>query len=83
MGIHVNAGDIAPGLPEVNRKRIICSLLGMALQYTRQCWDLVALQYDPGKEMVTAYFTHGKKIVNVAGDSEIAMIKDVVKALGG
>lgn len=59
-------------------KQQILDLLLPALQATRNLYDLISLDYDDKKEMVIASFTGGKKLVNVAGDSGIAMIRDVI-----
>jgi len=46
----------------------------------RSLFDLKNLQYDPDKEIVTAYFDNGwTKVVNVSADSGIAMIKDIIR----
>ena len=50
-----------------------------ALQETRNLHDLVELEYRADRELVYAKFTSGNyKIVDVAMDSGIAMICDVV-----
>lgn len=67
-------------LPPDEDKQIICDLLLPALQATRSLFDLKKLQYDPDKEIVTAYFDNDwTKVVNVSADSGIAMIKDIIK----
>lgn len=62
-------------------KQKILDLLVPALQATRDQADLTALEYDAGHELVTARYTGGTKTVNVAMDSGIAMIRDVLKAM--
>lgn len=57
----------------------ICKYLTRALQETRDAWDLEALQYDEKTEIVTAKFTGGKKKINVAMDSGVAMMRDILK----
>ena len=52
-----------------------------ALQLTRQCRDLIDLDYDVQTQTVTAHFDGGHKRINVAMDSGIAMIKDVVQGV--
>ena len=59
-------------------KQWLCLKLLEVLQCTRALYDIEGLYYDPEKETVTAQFPGGKKIVNVAGDSGIAMICDVL-----
>lgn len=63
-------------------KKEICRLLCRTLQATRNCRDLVAIEYDPDREQVTVFFWEGKKVINVAMDSGTAMIRDIMKHLG-
>ena len=66
-------------LPENEDKQRICDLLLPALQATRSMYDLKDLRFDPEKEIVTAFFDNDwTKAVNVAADSGVAMIKDIV-----
>ena len=66
-------------LPENEDKQRICDLLLPALQATRSMYDLKDLRFDPEKEIVTAVFDNDwTKVVNVAADSGVAMIKDIV-----
>lgn len=62
------------------KKQIVLDHLLKAIQQTRAGEDVVALRYDPGDETVHVDFTSGEngRIINVAMDSEWAMIKDVV-----
>ena len=60
-------------------KQLICDLLLQALQRTSALYDLLALEYDPSSETVTATFPAGRKIVNVNMDSGVAMIRDIMK----
>lgn len=54
------------------------------LKLTRQLYDLIDLDYIEGKELVVAHFEGGgKKEINVAMDSGIAMIRDIIRAIGG
>ena len=65
-------------------KKNICRLLLAALQQTRQCHDLVDLQYidQGGNEYVNAVFSCGSGIrINVTADSGIAMIRDIAKSM--
>lgn len=64
-----------------NKQDILNKLLP-ALQATRQFYDLVDLAYLPDEELVRATFANGsKKYANVALDSGIAMIKDVIRQI--
>lgn len=67
-------------------KRLICDLLLVALQKTRDLWDLEALNYerfDSDTEFVTAVFENGgKRKINVSMDSGVAMIRDIMKNIG-
>jgi len=63
-------------------KQQILNLLLPALQATRNLSDLVNLKLDPTKEMVIATFESGSsKVANVAADSGISMIRDVIKKI--
>lgn len=54
------------------------------LKLTRQLYDLIDLDYIKEKEIVVAHFEGGgKKEINVAMDSGIAMIKDIIRGIGG
>lgn len=60
-------------------KQRICDLLLPALQATSNLFDLVALTYDAGTELVTATFASGgTKIANVSADSGTSMIRDII-----
>ena len=65
-------------------KQHICDLLLPALQATRQLHDLKALEYFPERDgFVVAYFRNGSnRMVNVAMDSGIAMIRDICREIG-
>lgn len=61
-------------------KQKICDLLAPALRETRNLNDLDYLEYNRERELVYAYFKNRYcKIVNVACDSGIAMIQDIIK----
>ena len=65
-------------------KRSICDRLLETLKLTRQLYDLIDLDYIEEKEIVVAHFEGGgKKEINVAMDSGIAMIRDIIRAIGG
>lgn len=64
-------------------KQNILNLMLPALRETRMLNDLSTLEYDEEMEVVTATFSSGfKKHVNVACDSGISMIRDVLKQIG-
>ena len=64
-------------------KNKICQLLLKTLQATDNLWNLEGLNYYPEKEIVIAVFENGaKKIINIAWDSGIAMIMDIIMNLG-
>ena len=67
-------------------KQKICNMFLQALRETRNYSDLEDLQYeydkDKGIEVVNALFSNGCiKTVNVACDSGIAMMQDIIYAL--
>ena len=63
-------------------KQKICDLLLITLNETRHFDDLVSLVYYPENDVVIATFDNGyTKDVNVAMDSGIAMIIDIIKQL--
>lgn len=64
----------------IPRKQIVLNHLLVAIQQTRAGEDVVALRYNTEDETVRVDFTSGQngRIINVAMDSEWAMIKDVV-----
>lgn len=64
-----------------NKQRIL-DLLLPALQETRNLHDLVELEYRADRELVYAKFASGyQKIANVALDSDVAMIADVIRQI--
>lgn len=63
-------------------KQAICDALLLALQNTRHLSDLISLRYDEKLGIVIALFKNrGTKLVNVAMDSGIAMIRDITEQL--
>lgn len=63
---------------------MICDRLLETLKLTRQLYDLIGLDYIEEKELVVAHFEGGgKKEINVACDSGIAMIRDIIRGIGG
>ena len=64
-----------------NKQRIL-DLLLPALQETRNLHDLVELEYRADRELVYAKFASGyQMIANVALDSDVAMIADVIRQI--
>lgn len=62
-------------------KATICSQFCGVLKLTRRFSDIRAIAYDPDKEIAIAYFPGYKLGINVAADSGIAMITDILKKL--
>lgn len=64
-------------------KQAILDQLCKAIQMTSAGDDLVALRYDPVKEIVHADFreAYDARQINVAMDSGWAMIKDIVRQI--
>lgn len=61
----------------------ICEELCKVLQLTISAADLISLNYDKETEIVTATFENGSsRKINVAWDSGMAMIRDIVNHLG-
>lgn len=68
----------------MENKQLICDRLLETLKLTRQLYDLIDLDYIEEKELVVAHFEGGgKKEINVAMDSGIAMIRDIIRGIGG
>ena len=54
------------------------------LKLTRLGTELIDLDYIAESEIVVAHFENGHKVdINVACDSGVAMIKDIVRGIGG
>lgn len=62
-------------------KQAILDALVDCLRLTRDQHDLLDLEYDQEHEIVTVRWENGAKAVNVALDSGIAMIRDVLNAI--
>jgi hypothetical protein len=63
-------------------KQAICNSLTDTLNLTRCHSDLMALTYRPDEEIVVAHYENGAvKEINVACDSGIAMIVDIIRGL--
>ena len=68
----------------MENKQLICDRLLECLYLTRQLYDLIDLDYIKEKELVVAHFEGGgKEEINVACDNGIAMIKDIIRGIGG
>lgn len=68
--------------PPVEDKQQILFYLLLALQLTREYCNLEALDYDAETETVKAVYNCGSvEVINVACDSGIAMIRDVLRGL--
>lgn len=67
----------------MENKQEILNLLLKALQATRAGYDVTALKYDVDEEAVYVDFLSGPNArrINVAMDSGIAMIRDVLKCI--
>lgn len=66
----------------VEDKQSICNFLRMALRQTRAGEDVTAIKYDSVTETVYVYFNdeaQPSRRINVACDSGIAMIRDIMK----
>ena len=64
-----------------NKQRILDVLLP-ALQETCNLHDLVEMEYRADRELVYAKFASGyQKIANVALDSDVAMIVDLIRQI--
>ena len=74
--------NILDWIAKAEEKQRILDLLLPALRETKDLKELEALEYNPGEETVTAAFMGGsEEKINIAGDSGIAMIYDVVMKL--
>ena len=62
-------------------KQRICDLLCETLHATRDQYDILDLHFNAEKETVDVVYENGAFEVNVACDSGIAMIRDVLRAI--
>ena len=62
-------------------KQAICDALCKALQLTRSGSDISEIRYNAEGEYVTVYYTSGHININVAFDSGMAMIRDILRGL--
>ena len=70
---------VAEGLNDREDKQLICDYLLEALQLTRGPSNLETLTYDPETEIVTGTYQNGGKVrINVACDSGVSMIRDIM-----
>lgn len=65
----------------MENKQEICNLLCKALQATRDQYDLKELIYNEEHELVTVVYEEGGTTVNVACDSGIAMMRDILNSM--
>ena len=68
----------------MENKQAILDALKQALNLTRAGDDITAINYDKEREEVQVHFNNSNFIarrINVAADSGIAMIRDVMKGL--
>ena len=64
-------------------KQLICDLLLLVLKATYHAADIVSLDYDAEEEIVTIAYKNGyKRYANVAMDSGVAMIRDIMRNIG-
>ena len=62
-------------------KQAICDALCKALQLTRSGSSIFEIRYNAEGEYVTVYYTTGHININVAMDSGMAMIRDILRGL--
>ncbi len=70
-----------PQVSDSEDKEAICRLLCETLQKTRGCSDLLSLNLEHEDEIVTATFENRSQKINIACDSGMAMIRDIVNHL--
>lgn len=63
-------------------KQLICNRLYDTLMATRGASDILNIYYNNENETVEVVFVNGKRIINVACDSGVAMIRDIMNNLG-
>lgn len=70
---------VAEGLNDREDKQLICDYLLETLKLTRGQGNLESLNYDPETETVTGTYQNGGKVkINVACDSGVSMIRDIM-----
>ena len=74
--------DIGAWLEETGRRQRILTQLLPALKEAEGTRGILSLGYAPEEEMAVAAFADGREVwISVAGDSDMAMIYDVVVKL--
>lgn len=63
----------------MENKQMICNLLCEALKATRDQADLLSITYDSYLETATLEYGSGHRTINVACDSGIAMMRDILR----
>lgn len=67
----------------MENKQAICDSLVETLKYTRDANDILTMVYNADTEIVDVVFISGGiRKINVAMDSGVAMIRDIMKNLG-
>lgn len=70
---------VAEGLNDREDKQLICDYLLETLKLTRGQGNLESLNYDSETEIVTGVYQNGGKVkINVACDSGVSMIRDIM-----
>ena len=63
-------------------KQAICDALAETLRLTRNCEDIIRIEYNPNTECVLICFKNADPIpTNVACDSGTALIRDIMRRL--
>lgn len=63
-------------------KQAICDALAETLRLTRNCDDIIRIEYNPNTECALVYLEGADPIpVNVACDSGTALIRDIMRRL--
>ena len=63
-------------------KQLICNALCKALMLTRAGCDIKCIKYNAEKEIAAVHYVNGARInINVAMDSGIALIEDILKGV--
>ncbi len=66
----------------MENKQLICDYLLETLKLTRAHGDLETLTFDPKTEIVTGTYKSGGKVtINVACDSGVSMIRDIMRKM--
>ena len=63
-------------------KQAICDALAETLKLTRNCKDIIRIEYNPNTECALICFKNADPIpANVACDSGTALIRDIMRRL--